>query len=755
MKRIIVSLLCISFLFSNCVFAQTKQNDYDITNNIDYNCLSSCDDGWFEYNPYNDRYYLDFFDIDEELSNDNPSYNENYTHENALNNRDTVYLSLTSAEIEKGSTTVISCIYPSGSTVSYMYWLTTDPSIATISSSGIITGVNPGNCSVYVMTMINGTFYNLSCPIYVYLSDGVYYIKNLYSSKYLEVENGDISNSTPIQQYTKRTSNDNSKLRQMWKIHYLGNQSYSIRPMNIPVMPISTETLADLYKVRLGRNTINENGLYDREKWSFTYVSANYGSGLTISNKHLSGKTLQINTNDVNAKPYLDTIIQSTKILWEVEEVTGLTSQILVYDTSQQPAEITNTTLDIPLGSAKTLPQMKRVVVFSSPVTLDQTMSVNMMSNGTLIYNNSTSIYEALLTGYNLLYFSKTDSTGYATAVIDCHLFFPENTYYIMNMQNGKYITVDGSLAVNADLILSSYDGTNLQKWDICETSNGYYNIKSYSDNTFCIGTYGNSANANTDTVLSQNASNNCSQWRIAVTFDRKYKLILRGGEADNIVLYSSLFDSAIIDEFDEYYFTDWCLNVVDTKAYTNMYLGTYPADQNAYSLLTDLKEDLIRDSFIGDNYRFIYHDEFVAEIESTRICICFSHGSQTSIALSNNDSFCIQDLDSINSTDISDLDLLLFAACSTGEGNNNADNLVNAFYSKGVNCVIGFNDLVLYDDVLIWLPFFTEYLYQGFSIGTALYEADTHSRMNQNYQFTLEPEHRYTCGNVQTAPIY
>ena len=64
------------------------------------------------------------------------------------------------------------------------------------------------------------------------VEDGVYYIKNNYSGKYLNVRGTGITNLTHVDQYGKLPTTSNSYLRQLWKIYYLGNGFYTIRPMH-------------------------------------------------------------------------------------------------------------------------------------------------------------------------------------------------------------------------------------------------------------------------------------------------------------------------------------------------------------------------------------------------------------------------------------------------------------------------------------------------------------------------------------------
>ena len=50
----------------------------------------------------------------------------------------------------------------------------------------------------------------------------------------MQVRNGDIADGTLVEQNNKLAESENEikRLRQMWKVSYLGDGKYSIRPMN-------------------------------------------------------------------------------------------------------------------------------------------------------------------------------------------------------------------------------------------------------------------------------------------------------------------------------------------------------------------------------------------------------------------------------------------------------------------------------------------------------------------------------------------
>lgn len=161
-------------------------------------------------------------------------------------------------------------------------WRSLHPSIAEVNSSGVVTGVKAGVATIEASADGYTTKY---CTVYVTIEDGVYYIKNLSSNKYLNVDNGGIANQTNVTQETKNTT-DPDRLSQLWKIRYLSGGYYSIRPMHKLDMGLNvTSGNADIATIGTVDST---SSIADSAEWKIICES----NGYRLRNKGFPNKTL-------------------------------------------------------------------------------------------------------------------------------------------------------------------------------------------------------------------------------------------------------------------------------------------------------------------------------------------------------------------------------------------------------------------------------------------------------------------------------
>ena len=130
--------------------------------------------------------------------------------------------------IREGATYTISV-----SSSSAVTWQSSNSSVATVSSSGVVRGIKPGEATITATS--NGTILN-RCLVHVRFLDGVYAIKSFYTGLNLATY-GATAENTPAKLITP-SSSGLSQVRQLWRIAYLGNGYYSIRPVNILSMTL-------------------------------------------------------------------------------------------------------------------------------------------------------------------------------------------------------------------------------------------------------------------------------------------------------------------------------------------------------------------------------------------------------------------------------------------------------------------------------------------------------------------------------------
>ena len=128
-------------------------------------------------------------------------------------------------KVQKGSSITLSTSGIDGVVTS---WTSSNTGIATVNSSGVVTGVSVGvtKISAYSGSSLQKTF-----TVRVLFADGVYWIESAIEGLYMTADSGSISNGAPVELHSLYSGEPNNLL-QLWKICYLGNDEYSVRPMH-------------------------------------------------------------------------------------------------------------------------------------------------------------------------------------------------------------------------------------------------------------------------------------------------------------------------------------------------------------------------------------------------------------------------------------------------------------------------------------------------------------------------------------------
>lgn len=105
-------------------------------------------------------------------------------------------------------------------------WTSSNPAVATVDANGTVTGVKVGHTTI---TAYDDDLEYRTYSVHVTLANGVYYIKSVSRDLYLGTD-GSTTNSASVQLY-EHADNGDAQLRQLWKITYLGDGYYTIRPM--------------------------------------------------------------------------------------------------------------------------------------------------------------------------------------------------------------------------------------------------------------------------------------------------------------------------------------------------------------------------------------------------------------------------------------------------------------------------------------------------------------------------------------------
>lgn len=412
-------------------------------------------------------------------------------------------------------------------------WSSSNTYIATV-SSGKVTAVNPGT-AIITVTYKNssGVTKTDTCTVYVKLADGVYYIKNVSSNKYVNVENGKIKNQTNVYQYAKYTS-DPSRLRQLWKIKYLGNGYYSIRPMHKLNMGLDvTGSNVDIYTIGTS-DTLS--GVASYAKWTINGVS---GGRFALYNNGSSSKALALESqsasNSVNicVQSFNSTLTQ----LWTFEKISNPPSGILLYNSSTG-SRISSVSQWIAPGERMGLTMMGIVPAYYSGTNINQSYSLALgsASEQSISINGGNTVVgvspNASGASVNIVMQNKTYSISFKVAEL------AEDTYFIENKGTKKLVDIENQTMSNGTLIHQwEFHGGNTQRWKFNLLDDGYYTIQSAnSTNSYYLGVKDDLSKDGTNIVLRTGTITDGMKWKIQKE-DEYYKIIPKCGENDDLVL--------------------------------------------------------------------------------------------------------------------------------------------------------------------------------------------------------------------------
>lgn len=243
------------------------------------------------------------------------------------NTAKTVNITNTAISVSEGTTkTLAATTSPSGLTVT---WTSSNPSVATVSSSGVVTGLKAGTATITASVTGGGTD---ACTVYVVKTDGVYTIQNVASGYYLDGGGANIAQDN-LTNISQKTRNNNTLtpdyLSQEWKIKYLSSGLYSIRPMHKLDMGLHGTT-SDVSLKSIG-TTDSMNGVLADARWSISYKT----NGFVLKSNNDQYKTLSPLLGSTAANATIAAVshsASSTAQRWTLSKLTAPHSGILLYD---------------------------------------------------------------------------------------------------------------------------------------------------------------------------------------------------------------------------------------------------------------------------------------------------------------------------------------------------------------------------------------------------------------------------------------
>ncbi|MBE6588551.1 MAG: hypothetical protein E7643_00090 [Ruminococcaceae bacterium] len=328
----------------------------------------------------------------------------------------------------------------------------------------------------------------------------------------------------------------------------------------------------------------------------------------------------------------------------------------------------------------------------------------------------------------------------------------PSGTYHVQNISSQRYMDVEGpSTADSARIQQWAYHTSPQAKWVFNHVGLGYYTIKSlYSSKYVSVA---NGSTASGASIVQMSTVSDAGRWKLQITDGGNYRFVPKCSEASGMALslpYNSTSSGVdlvqLADPQDSNTLDEWLIEI-DHEVSIISIPEAYNRTKFYSSVIGNLEAMGYTDIYAKQtcmNENFLLNHMTKSEIVVVR-----THGFQTGIETSN-EPINISMLQSLPNDALSNIDLIIYGACSTGEGREDSNNLVNATHAKGAKVVIGFELSVLSNQMNDWCEYFFAELEAGKTVKEACEAVDL--KMNEVYgenNTTIDP---YIAGNVNAT---
>ena len=365
------------------------------------------------------RYY------DETIADYNSVFSADYT---VATQRPTMRISYNPLKrtINEGTTITL----PAPDTTEEITWVSSNTAVATVTSSGCVTAIKVGNTTV--SASVGGEIVK-EYFVDVIVADGVYYIKNKSTNRYLGTA-GSTLERTSASLYVKYTS-DINQLRQLWKIAYLGNGYYSIRPMYMQSMGLhATSNNVDITTIgtKNSLSVIPMVNCWGIEHTPDGYVFKHVNTGSLAMKAIISYPSYPVTTAVFSSS--------TPEFFWELEKETSVTKQALLLD-SQTGATIDGGTQYIEYGESRSLTDLGITASFVCAYCINQSISWISRAPSVVSVNSETGAVTGLTAGGTTTIVAKYMHNGieyeknYKVQVLSIDPFEPENIEYMRQMR--------------------------------------------------------------------------------------------------------------------------------------------------------------------------------------------------------------------------------------------------------------------------------------------------------------------------------
>lgn len=398
-------------------------------------------------------------------------------------------------------------------------WSSSNQTVAEPLGGGLIYGNSVGRAVITAtVTFADGTTQTAQQEIYVIFPYNVVRIKNNNSNLFLNVDQGMINDFSKVTQLSSTANEDTAQERfqQTWKIKYIGDGMYTIRPYHKLDMCLYSYAANDYAFIRPytkdgSTDNTDPNYVTAAYRWSIE----NLNGGYVIKKNGESASTLQIENSSTtqNVRAKTQAYSNSANCRWTFSIIYNPKSGVILYDTKEQK-QITpsSKTLYLALEEELSLAGLGVCAAMYSPTKINQTFAlsedsayIELTSEGKVkgvkySLENSAS----LVLSTNALASDNTISLTVKVTAI------PNGTYYIQNKGSLKYLDINSSL-----LTERYYDYLYSQKWAITRVDGEYYTIYNEDEAGYCVRVSENSSSVGAELVVNTASIPDGAKWKI------------------------------------------------------------------------------------------------------------------------------------------------------------------------------------------------------------------------------------------------
>ena len=372
-------------------------------------------------------------------------------------------------------------------------------------------------------------------------------------------------------------------------------------------------------------------------------------------------------------------------------------------------------------------------IIFKATNTYESSGSNTYKTFGSINYNSTGTYYKPLLT---LIYRQEF----YGNCVIK-------------NVGSGLYAQ-SAATSPGGLVFQRSYGNMLSANWEI-QADGSYYTIKN-CDTGLYMGIENSSHSSGAAVKLYSSVSDN-TKWTFIYTNSDRYRLECKCAENYNMsIAPTSTLDGLQLYQCsysnDSNYLDEWEISI---NSYFFAFNGAYSGDPNMPPLLSYCVNSFDDAGVSGVGTVSASSSLFNQRIIRSSVAAVITHGEWDCFLLSDGDYFT-SNLSFYQNRAFDFLKVMVVCACYCGD-TSNGDNIIDKFYSKGIDCVIGFNDLVYIPDGNTWTKYFLEHLASGYNISNSMNYAD--SKVSElvvpiNGYHTTTSEFRYVLGDTNITVI-